>query len=63
MKHYFPGQKELWQTFEEASGYVRPERVNKWPKSITNIYDDDETSHSCIDEEFKSSWNALCHSV
>ena len=24
-------QKELWQTFEETSGYVRPERVNKLP--------------------------------
>jgi len=26
---------ELWQTFEETSGYVRPERVNKWPNSMT----------------------------
>ena len=27
MEHYSP----TWQTFEETSGYVRPERVNKWP--------------------------------
>ena len=34
----FPNwQKESWQTFEETSGYVRPERVNKWPNSITDI--------------------------
>jgi hypothetical protein len=26
--------------FEETSGYVRPERVNKWPKPMT--YDDDD---------------------
>jgi len=31
-------QKETWQTFEETSGYVRPERVNKWPNSTTNIW-------------------------
>ena len=32
----FPNwQKESWQTFEETSGYVRPERVNKWPNSMT----------------------------
>jgi hypothetical protein len=31
----FPNwQKELWQTFEETSGYVRPERVNTWPNSM-----------------------------
>jgi len=24
-------------TFEETSGYVRPERVNKWPNSRTDI--------------------------
>ena len=37
MKHYSPKwQKELWQTFEETSGYVRPERVNKWPNSMTD---------------------------
>jgi hypothetical protein len=42
MKQYFPNwQKELWQTFEETSGYVRPERVNRWPNSMTyRIYDD-----------------------
>jgi hypothetical protein len=27
-------KKESWQTFEEASGQVRPERVNKWPNSM-----------------------------
>ena len=38
MKHYSPtGRKDSWQTFEETSGYVRPERVNKWPKSMTDI--------------------------
>jgi len=32
----FPNwQKESWQTFEETSGYVRPERVNKWTNSMT----------------------------
>jgi hypothetical protein len=29
-------QKEPWQTFEEVSGYMRPERVNKWPNSMTD---------------------------
>jgi len=29
-------QKESWQTFEEISGYMRPEQVNKWPNSMTN---------------------------
>jgi len=38
----FPNwQKESWQTFEETSGYVRPERVNKWPNSMTDDDDDD----------------------
>jgi hypothetical protein len=27
-----------WQTFEETSGYVRPERVNKWSNSMTDIW-------------------------
>jgi hypothetical protein len=38
-KHYvFPNwQKESWKTFEETSGYVRPERVNKWPNSMTDV--------------------------
>jgi len=31
-------QKESWQTFEETSGYVRRERVNKWPNSMTDIW-------------------------
>ena len=34
----FPNwQKESWQTFEETSGYVRLERVNSWPNSMTDI--------------------------
>jgi hypothetical protein len=38
MKHYFPNwQKESWQTSEETSRYVRPERVNKWPNSMKDI--------------------------
>jgi len=33
----FPNwQKESWQTFEETSGYVRPERIKKWPNSMTD---------------------------
>jgi hypothetical protein len=27
-------QKESWQTFEETSGHVRPEQVNKWANSM-----------------------------
>jgi hypothetical protein len=39
----FPNwQKELWQTFEETAGYVRPERVNKWPNCMTDDDDDDD---------------------
>jgi hypothetical protein len=30
-------QKESWQTFEETSGYMRPERVNKWPNFMRDI--------------------------
>jgi len=26
------------QTFEEISGHVRPERDNKWPNSMTDIW-------------------------
>ena len=34
----FPNrQKESWQTSEETSRYVRPERVNKWSNSMTDI--------------------------
>ena len=34
----FPNwQKESWQKFEETSGYVRSERVNKRPNSMTDI--------------------------
>jgi len=30
-------QKESWQASEETSGYMRPERVNKWPNCMTDI--------------------------
>jgi hypothetical protein len=30
-------QEESWQTSEETSGYVRPERVNRRPNSMTDI--------------------------
>jgi hypothetical protein len=30
-------QKESWQNFEEASGHLRLERVNKWPNCMTDI--------------------------
>jgi len=30
-------QKDSWQTSEETSRYVRPERVNNWPNSMTDI--------------------------
>ena len=34
----FPNwQKESWQTSEETSRYVRTERVNKWPNSMTHM--------------------------
>jgi len=33
MKHYSPNGR----TFEEISGHVRPERVNNWPNSMTNM--------------------------
>ena len=34
----FPNwQKKSWKTSEETSRYVRPERVNKWPNSMTDI--------------------------
>jgi hypothetical protein len=37
-KTLFPNwQKESWQTFEKTSGYVRTERVDKWPNSMTDI--------------------------
>ena len=39
--HHYPNwQKESWQTFEETSGYVRPERVNNGT-TPWQIYDDD----------------------
>ena len=30
-------QKEPWQTAEYASRYVRPERISKWPNSVTDM--------------------------
>jgi hypothetical protein len=27
-------QKESWQTFEENSGHVKPERVDRWPNCM-----------------------------
>ena len=30
-------QKESLQNFEDTFGYVRPERVNKWPNSMKNV--------------------------
>ena len=38
------------QIFEEACGYVRPERVNKWPNSMKDICDDDDDDVSVLDE-------------
>jgi hypothetical protein len=37
MKHFPNWQKESWQTVEETSESVRPERVNKWPNSISDM--------------------------
>jgi hypothetical protein len=35
---YVPNwQKKSWQTFEEASRYMRPERVNNWLNFMTDI--------------------------
>jgi len=38
------GRRNHGRPFEETSGYVRPEWVNKWPNSMTYIYDDDDDS-------------------
>ena len=38
MKHYSPtGRRNHGRTLSETSGYVRPERVNKWPISVTDV--------------------------
>jgi len=37
MKHYSPTGRRKWKTSEETSRYVRPEQVNKWPNSMTDI--------------------------
>ena len=37
MKHYSPtSRRNHGRPFEETSGYVGPERVNKWPNSMTD---------------------------
>jgi len=54
----FPNwQKEPWQTFEETSGYVRPERVNKWP-TPWQIYDDDDDD-KCMSGPLDISFKAI----
>jgi hypothetical protein len=30
---------------------VRPERVNKWPNSMTDIYDDDDDDYDYGDDD------------
>jgi hypothetical protein len=35
-------QKEPRQAYDEASGHVRPERVNKWPNSMNDSDDNDD---------------------
>jgi len=46
MKHYSPtGRRNHGRPLKRLCGYVRPERVNKWPNSMTDIYvdyDDDD---------------------
>ena len=38
MKHYSPiGRRNRGRPLKETSKYVRPERVNKWPNSMTDI--------------------------
>jgi len=37
MKYYSPtGRRNHGRSFEETSGYVRPERANKWPNSMAD---------------------------
>ena len=36
-KYVTTDYRQLWQSFEETSGYVRLEEVNKWPNSMTDI--------------------------
>jgi hypothetical protein len=31
-------QNDSWQTSEETSSYARPERVNKWPNFVTDLW-------------------------
>jgi hypothetical protein len=36
-EQYFPNdRRKSRKTYEETSGLVRPERVNKWPNSMTD---------------------------
>ena len=38
-KHYSPsGRRNYGRPLKETSGYVRPERVNKWPNCMTDIW-------------------------
>jgi len=37
MKYYSPLGRRNHDIFEETSGYVRPERGNKWPNSMKDI--------------------------
>jgi hypothetical protein len=42
MKHYcLTGRRNHGRHFEEASGHVRPGRVNRWPNCMTDDDDDD----------------------
>jgi len=37
MKHYSPTGRRNHGRLLKRLGYVRPERVNKWPNSMTDI--------------------------
>jgi hypothetical protein len=37
MKHYFPTGRRNYGRPLKTFGYVRPERVNKWPNSMTDL--------------------------
>jgi hypothetical protein len=39
-------QKESWQTLKRLLAYVRPERVNRWPNSMTDDDDDDDDDNN-----------------
>jgi hypothetical protein len=58
-------QKESWQTFEEASGHVRPERVTSGPTARQIDDDDDDdithvvTNYRYIKPKAKDSLNCI----